>query len=196
MAGTEDGYEYSRNPEGKGWEFHETVVTPKEGYNVYRRAFKKPNNFPQPGSHANAPGIIVPKTQQYIGPSPEQQRSAKEPGLPEGVRGISDLEKYVNEIPAVEIRSESAAIIVELGDYGSGRTIPGGTPDDYSRRDHLKTALELLKEKVNKGNINPKEVPELGDYAVTQLTTVVSAAMSGVLVRGRGKGKSQKPCAC
>ena len=31
MAGTEDGYEYSRNPKGEGWEYHETVITPKEG---------------------------------------------------------------------------------------------------------------------------------------------------------------------
>ena len=196
MAGTEDGYEYSRNPKGEGWEYHETVITPKEGYHVYRRAIPQPNNFPQPGNHANAPGIVVPQTQPYSGPPPEQKASAKTPGLPPGVSGIDDLEKYVNAIPAGEIRAESAAILVELGDYGTGRTIPGGTPGDYARRDHLKTALELLKEKVNKGNIDPKEVPELGDYAVTQLTTVFAAALSGALVRVRGKGKPSKACAC
>lgn len=194
--GTTDEYEYSRNPKGEGWEFHETVVTPKEAYHVYKRAIKKPNNYPQPGNNANASGIIVPQTQPYTGTQPQQKPVGKEPGLPADVNGIEDLQKYVDGIPAGEIRAESAAILVELGDYGSGRTIPGGTPGDYARRDQLKTALELLKEKVSKGSIDPEEVPELGNYAVNQLTTVVATAMSGALVRGRGKGKSQKPCAC
>ncbi|WP_280191007.1 hypothetical protein [Delftia sp. PS-11] len=197
--GSSDGYEYSRNPEGDGWVLHEVVVTPEEGYNVYKRATKKTNGFPQPGTHANTQGIVTPKTETYQGPAPAQEKTEPKPGLPalsDWEKGTDGLKNYVNSVPRDEIRGETSAILLEMGDYGTGRSIPGGGPEQYARREQLKVALELFKERASKEGIDPKEVPELGNYALNQLTTAFTASMSGAFIRRRGSGKSDKNCAC
>ncbi|OWG17823.1 hypothetical protein KDK82_1301 [Delftia sp. K82] len=194
-----DGYEYSRSPKGDGWVLHEVVVKPDESYKVYKRATKKANGFPQPGTHANAPGIITPKTETYQGSAPAQQKTEPKPGLPplsDWEKGIDGLKNYVDGVPREKIRGETSAILTELGDYGSGRSIPGGGPEQYARREQLKVALELFKERASKESIDPKDVPELGSYARNQLTTVFAASLSGAFIRRRGKGKSDKNCAC
>lgn len=206
MTTKDDGYEYSRNPQGDGWEFYAHVVTPDNYYEEYRRAKKKPNNYPQPGNNGNAPGIIIPETQFYKNATPPSSPSPKPPGLPSGANSLESIEKYVAQMSPDKMRSESTAILVELGDYGRGRSIPGGTPSDYMRRDDLKTAIELLKDRVNKQGIDPYSVPELLEYAKKQLVdnggiaAATASAAAGKVVGGyinkRMMAKAQKPCAC
>ena len=206
MAGNNDGYEYSTNPVGDGWEFHGVLISGDKGMNEYRRAIKKPNNYPQPGTIANAPGIYFPKTAFYQGGQP-QQPTTPTPGLPQLTawdKGIHGLKKYVEGISPGEMRSESAAILAELGDIGSGRVVSGG-PGAYARRDQLKAAIELLKDRVNKENIDPNSVPELRDYARKQLVdnggaaAAVAASAAGKVFGGYIKKRlmgKPKPCAC